>query len=134
MRPTLPKLAAFMDEAQADVLAYMDFPTAHRTKPHATNPLERVNGEVKRRTDVIGIFPYEDAITRLGGVIRLEQNDEWMVQRARYMTLETMAPLGNDTPVSLPAMAALKSTPCFLRTFAIGNPWPLGRCRGVTLS
>jgi putative transposase len=67
--------------------------------------LERVKGAVKRRTDVVGIFPNEDAITRLIGAILLEQNDEWMVQRARYMTLETMAPLSHDTPVSLPAMA-----------------------------
>jgi putative transposase len=105
LRPKLPKLAAYMDEAEADVLAYMDFPAAHRTKLHSTNPLERVNGAVKRRTDVVGIFPNEDAITRLIGAILLEQNDEWMVQRARYMTLETMAPLSHDTPVSLPAMA-----------------------------
>jgi putative transposase len=105
LRPKLPKLAAYMDEAEADVLAYMDFPAAHRTKLHSTNPLERVNGEVKRRTDVVGIFPNEDAITRLIGAILLEQNDEWMGQRARYMTLETMAPLSHDTPVSLPAMA-----------------------------
>jgi putative transposase len=87
------------------VLAYMDFPAAHRTKLHSTNPLEPVNGAVKRRTNVVGIFPNEDAITRLAGAILLKQNDEWMVQRARSMTLETMAPLGNDTPVSLPAMA-----------------------------
>jgi putative transposase len=105
LRSKLPKLAACMDEAETDVLAYMDFPAAHRTKLHSTNPLERVNGEVKRRTDVVGIFPNEDAITRLVGAILLQQNDEWAVQRARYLTLETMAPLSNDPTVSLPTMA-----------------------------
>src|SRR3954452_103949 len=105
LRPKLPKLAAFMDEAEADVLAYMDFPAAHRAKLHSTNPLERLNGEVKRRTDVVGIFPNEAAITRLIGAILLEQNDEWAVQRARYMTLETIAPLSDNPIVSLPAVA-----------------------------
>ena len=105
LRPKLPKLAAFMDDAEADVLAYMDFPAAHRSKLHSTNPLERLNGEVKRRTDVVGIFPNEDAITRLVGAILLEQNDEWAVQRARYMTLETIAPLSDNSVVSLPAVA-----------------------------
>jgi putative transposase len=105
LRPKLPKLAAAMDEAEVDVLAYMDFPAAHRTKLHSTNSLERLNGEVKRRTDVVGIFPNEQAIYRLVGAILLEQNDEWSVQRARYMTLETIATLSDDAAVSLPAMA-----------------------------
>jgi len=105
LRPKLPKLAAAMDEAETDVLAYMDFPPAHRTKLHSTNSLERLNGEVKRRTDVVGIFPNEEAIYRLVGAILLEQNDEWSVQRARYMTLETIATLSDDAVVSLPAMA-----------------------------
>jgi putative transposase len=105
LRPKLPKLATAMDEAEVDVLAYMDFPAAHRTKLHSTNSLERLNGEVKRRTEVVGIFPNEEAIYRLVGAILLEQNDEWSVQRARYMTLETIATLSNDATVSLPAMA-----------------------------
>ena len=106
LRPKLPKLAGFMDEAEEDVLAYMTFPAQHRAKLHSTNPLERLNGEIKHRTDVVGIFPNEAAITRLAGAILLEQNDEWAVQRARYMTLETIAPLSNDPLAKLPAMAA----------------------------
>ena len=106
LRPNTPRLAALMDEAEADVLAYMTFPAAHRTKLHSTNPIERLNGEIKRRTEVVGIFPNEEAIVRLIGAILLEQNDEWAVQRSRYMTLETMAPLSDDPLVSLPVAAA----------------------------
>ena len=104
LRPKLPKLAAFMDEAESDVLAYMSFPPEHWSKLHSTNGLERLNGEIKRRTEVVGIFPNDEAIVRLVGAILLEQNDEWAVQRARYMTLETMAALSDDPIVGLPAM------------------------------
>ena len=95
-----------MDEAETDVLAYMAFPAQHRAKIHSNNPLERLNGEIKRRTDVVGIFPNEAAITRLVGALLLEQSDEWAVQRARYMTLETIATLSDDPSVSLPTLAA----------------------------
>ena len=106
LRPKLPKLAALLDEAEADVLAFMSFPKDHRPKIHSTNPIERLNGEIKRRTDVVGIFPNEDAIIRLVGAILLEQNDEWAVQRSRYMSLETIAPLSDDPVVKLSAVTA----------------------------
>jgi transposase-like protein len=106
LRPRVSKLASLMDEAEVDVLAYMSFPAQHRVKLHSTNPLERLNGEIKRRSDVVGIFPNEAAVTRLIGALLLEQNDEWAVQRARYMSLETIAPMSDDPFVSLPALAA----------------------------
>ncbi len=106
LRPKVPKLAALMDDAETDVLAFMSFPKDHRLKIHSTNPLERLNGEIKRRTEVVDIFPNEAAIIRLVGAILLEQTDEWAVQRARYMTLETIAPLSDDPLVKLPAAAA----------------------------
>lgn len=105
LRPKVPKLAALMDTAETDVLAYMGFPAAHRAKLHSTNPLERLNGEIKRRTEVVGIFPDERSIRRLVGAILLEQNDEWAVQRCRYMTLESITPIGDDPLVSLPTLA-----------------------------
>lgn len=102
----MPKLATIMDEAEHDVLACMSFPKEHRAKLHSTNPIERLNGEIKRRTDVVGIFPNDEAIIRLVGALLLEQNDDWAVQHARYMTPETIAPMGDDPVISLPAVAS----------------------------
>ena len=80
----LPKRAALMDDSEHDVLAYMAFPIQHRTKLHSTNPLERLNKEVKRRANVVGIFPNGASINRLIGAVLLEQNYEWLLQH-RYM-------------------------------------------------
>ena len=103
LRAKFPKLATMMESAEADVLAYMGFPKAHRVQIHSTNPLERVNAEVKRRTDVVGIFPNDAAITRLVGAILLEQSDEWSLQR-RYMQLEGLQGLADNQPARLSAV------------------------------
>ena len=95
LRGRWPKLGTLMDDAEEDVLAYMTFPSQHRVKLHSTNPLERLNKEVKRRADVVGIFPNEDSIVRLIGAVLLEQNDEWQLQH-RYMQIEGMVEL--DAP------------------------------------
>jgi transposase-like protein len=106
LRPRVKKLAELMDQAESDVLAYMSFPVAHRPKLHSTNPIERVIGEIKRRTEVVGIFPNDEAIVRLVGAVLLEINDEWAVQRSRYMSLETIAPVSDDPIVRLSAVPA----------------------------
>ena len=102
--PGSPNLATLMDTAEHDVLAYRGFPAAHRTKLHSTNPTRRLNGEIKRRTEVVGIFPNEAAITRLVGAVLMEQSEEWAVQRARTMILETLAPVSDDPIVMLSAV------------------------------
>lgn len=108
-RDRWPRLAAFMDASEHDVLAYMDFPARHRTKLHSTKPLERLNKEVKRRADVVGIFPNEEAIVRLIGAVLLEINDDWVIQ-SRYTQIESMAELAampdkNDV-IAIPPKAA----------------------------
>lgn len=105
LRAKFPKLAALMDDAEPDVLAFMTFPKAHRVQIHSTNPLERLNAEIKRRTDVVGIFPNEDAITRLVGALLLEQNDEWQLQR-RYLQLEGLQALTDNQPARLSAVVS----------------------------
>lgn len=90
LRVKFPRAAALLDEAEDDVLAFMAFPISHRVKIHSTNPLERLNKEVKRRANVVGIFPTESSILRLVGAVLMEQNDDW-IQSRRYLTLGTLA-------------------------------------------
>jgi putative transposase len=105
LRERAPKLATLMDEAREDVLAYTAYPREHWPQISSTNPLERLNGEIKRRSDVIGIFPNDAAVVRLTGALMIEQNDEWVVGR-RYMSLESLAPISNDPIIKLPGVAA----------------------------
>jgi transposase-like protein len=108
LRSRWPKLAALMDEAEHDVLAYIVFPAQHRTKLHSTNPLERLNKEVKRRADVVGIFPNEDSIIRLVGAVLLEQNDEWLTQN-RYMQIEGMTEMASSAIEAQPLQITPKA-------------------------
>lgn len=103
LRDKFPRLAAMLDSSEPDVLAFMSFPKAHHKQIHSTNPLERLNAEVKRRTDVVGIFPNEASIVRLVGALLLEQSDEWSLQR-RYMQLEGLQALADNQPARLSAV------------------------------
>ena len=105
LRDRHDKLGALMDASREDVLTYMDYPKEHWAQIASTNPLERVNKEIKRRADVVGIFPNDEAIVRLVGALMLEQSDEWAVSR-RYFSLESLARLNDTEPHELPAVAA----------------------------
>ena len=109
LRAKWPKLAAFIDDNETDVLSHMDFPAQHRSKTASTNGLERLNKEVKRRADVVGIFPNEGSIIRLIGAVLLEANDEWQIQN-RYMQTEVMSELAptiiNAVPTQISTVAA----------------------------
>jgi putative transposase len=94
-----------MDGAESDVLAFMTLPKAHQVQIHSTNPLERLNAEIKRRTDVVDIFPNDAAITRLVGALLLEQNDDWQLRR-RYLQLEGLQALADNQSARLPAVVS----------------------------
>jgi putative transposase len=87
---TAPKVCELLEAAEEDLIAFYTFPAEHQTKIRSTNPLERVNKGIGRRTDVVGIFPNDQAVVRLAGALLSEQNDEWLIQR-RYLSVESMA-------------------------------------------
>jgi putative transposase len=92
LAPTAPKVAELLEAAEEDLLAFYRFPPEHWSKLRSTNPLERVNREIGRRSDVVGIFPNDASLIRLAGMLLIEQNDEWLVGR-RYLSQESLAAL-----------------------------------------
>ena len=98
----IPKIGPHMDTAKSEVLAFNTFPRAHWRKIWSTNPLERLNKEIKRRARVVGIFPNEASVIRLVGMILTDTNDEWITDERRYLSENSMAllyPDRNNGPV-----------------------------------
>jgi putative transposase len=101
LEPQLPAVAAMLRDAKEEITAFADFPEAHWRKVWSTNPLERLNREVKRRTDVVGIFPNPAALLRLSACVLIEAHDEWQVAERRYLSEASMAQLTPPTPTVL---------------------------------
>jgi len=110
MRSRWPRAAELLEHAEHDILAYMAFPKEHWTRIYSTNPLERLHKEVKRRTNVVGIFPNDAAVIRLVGAVLMEISDEWAIGR-RYFSLETMRKLIHPEPLVTAEPAPLRLAP-----------------------
>ena len=95
LRPAVPKVAGLLEEAEEELLGFLHFPAEHRSKLRSTNPLERINREIGRRSDVVGIYPNDASVIRLSGALLLEQTDEWLVSR-RYLSAESLSKLYLD--------------------------------------
>ena len=116
-----PKVCELLEQAEEDLLAFYAFPSEHWTKLRSTNPLERVNKEIGRRTDVVGIFPNDKAVIRLVGALLSEQNDEWLVQR-RYLSVESMALVLTEPCDPEPARGRAGGTQSHRRVSHAGPP------------
>jgi putative transposase len=104
LAPVAPKVCELLEHAEEDLIAFSSFPAEHWTKLRSTNPLERVNKEIGRRSDVVGIFPNDASVIRLVGALLIEQNDEWLVSR-RYRSAESMALILQDADIEPGALA-----------------------------
>ena len=96
LQAQFPKAAGLLDNAEPDVLAHTAFPRAHWRKIASTNPLERINKEIKRRSNVVGIFPDDASVIRLVGAVLLDQHDDWAIAERRYLSEESMAAIDTN--------------------------------------